>query len=105
MPTFADAAPRVLSPAEVIAWLAQVADDGDLTNISHRTAIKLGADFSLGLPALEVTRERLAEVLGVSGNTAARALEHLTDGGHLVAEKRPGMRTVFRPVLRSEDRS
>jgi Fic family protein len=65
----------------------------------------MGADFALGHPQLEVTREKLAAVLGVSGNTAARALEHLTDGGHLVAEKRPGLRTVFRPVLREEGRA
>lgn len=102
MPTFSDAQQRFLSSAQVIDWLAQVADDQDLTNISHRVAIKMGADFALGLPALEVTRDKLAEVLGVSGNTAARALEHLTDGGHLVAERRPGLRTVFRPVLRGE---
>jgi hypothetical protein len=102
MPTFADAPPRVLSPGQVIDWLAQVADDVDITPISNRAAIKLAGDFALGLPVLEVTNEKMATVLGVSLNTAARALQQLSAGGHLAAERRAGCRTAFRPVLRGE---
>lgn len=102
MPVFAEAPPRALTPDRAIAWLTQVANDDDLTPIANRVAIVLAADFVCGLPTLEVGTPQLAAVINVSEGTAKRALDQLTDQGHLAADRRVGRKTAFRAVLRGE---
>lgn len=102
MPNFADAPPRALSAEELIRWLEQIADDGDLTPIANRAAVKLAADFACGLHSVSLRHEDMAKVLGVGKNTALRALVQLRQAGHLSTNGGRGRRLTYTPALRSE---
>lgn len=89
----------VFSPLHALQWLHQIANDGDLSPIASRAAIKLATTFADDAASTVISVDELAGALKVGRNTAFRALTTLRQRGHLAAEGMKGHALSYAPKL------